>query len=412
MNGIQGKLDEFRGEFPGVKKVALSYSGGLDSAVVGTLLAQAGFSVLPVAADIGQQSDFPRIAKNAKTMFGSCAIADAREETADAVFRAIKANFGSDGRMNGGGFIRPVLARTLAESARKSGCQAIAHGSSGVGNDHLVMENSLRVLAPEMRIMAPVRDLDLKRDESLSFAKGMHLQTNLGRAGKFSADESLWGRMIRQGVSVDQSQSLAPDAYKWTTTPEKAPAKPEQITVAFENGIPVSVEINGKKIAGKAKMLAALNAVGGKHGVGRGEALEDKVVGLKIREVYECPGAKILLKAHRELEEMVLTARELSAKSHVEETWASLVRDGGWHTRLRRALDAFIDETSRAVDGEVELELYKGGISVKGRQSPHALYDTRLSGRDSKGVFSQKEARHYAKLHGLQDVIAYMIDVD
>ena len=145
---------------------------------------------------------------------------------------------------------------------------------------------------------------------------------------------------------------------------------------------------------------------------GRGEALEDKVIGLKIREVYECPAAKILLLAHRELEEMTLTSRELSAKRGIDAAWASLVRRGGWHTRLRRALDAFIDEIERAVDGEVLLQLYKGGVSVKGRQSPHALYDTRLSARDSKGVFSQKEARHFAKLYSLQDVIAYMVDVD
>ena len=412
MNNLQGKLGAFRNEFPGVKKVALSYSGGLDSAVVGTLLTEAGFSILPVVADIGQQSDFPRISKNAKAMFGSCAISDARGETADAVFRAIKANFGSDGKMNGGGFIRPVLARALATEARRGGCQAIAHGSSGVGNDHLVMENSLRVLAPEQRIMAPVRDLDLKRDESLQFARGKGLRTNLGRAAKFSADESLWGRTIRQGVSVDQSQAMPPDAYKWSVSPENAPAKPEAIAIAFDKGIPVSVKIKGKKTTDKVKIITGLNAVGGKHGIGRGESLEDKVIGLKIREVYECPAAKILLLAHQELEEMALTHAELSAKRTIDGIWTNLVRGGGWHTRLRRALDAFIDETERAVDGEVMLQLYKGGISVKGRKSPHALYDTRLSARDSKGVFSQKEARHFAKLYGLQDVIAYMIGVD
>ena len=410
MNSVQDRSGALKSEFPGVQKVALSYSGGLDSAVVGTLLMQAGFSVLPVVADIGQQSDFKRISKNASSMFGSCVAVDARDELSDAIFRAIKANFGTDGLMNGGGFIRPVLARALADSARKGKCQAIAHGSSGVGNDHLIMENSLRVLAPEMRIMAPVRDLDLRRDSTLEFAKKEGLLTNLARAGKFSADESLWGRMIRQGVSVDQSRPLPPDAYKWTVSPQGAPNRPETVEISFEKGIPISAKIGGKKITGKAKIISALNAAGGRNAIGRGEALEDKVVGLKIREAYECPGAKILLTAHGALEELTLTASELSAKRFVDGTWASLVREGGWHTRLRRSLDAFIDETQRAVDGTVTLELYKGGIVLKGRQSPHALYDTRLSGRDSKGVFSQKEARHYAKLHGLQDLIAYMMD--
>ncbi len=412
MTGLQGKLDAFKAEFPGVERVALSYSGGLDSAVVGTLLAQAGFSIHPVLANVGQQSDFPRIAENAKSMFGSCAIVDGREELADAIFRAIKTNFGSDGLLNGGGFVRPVFARTLAVEARRRKCQAVAHGSSGVGNDHLVMENSLRVIAPELRIMAPVRDLDLKRDSSLAFAKKENLKTNLGRAGKFSADESLWGRTIRQGVSIDQSHSLPPESYKWTVSPQDAPNRPETVEITFDNGIPVSVKVAGRKIKGKVKIIQALNAVGGKHAIGRCEAFEDKAIGLKIREVYECPGTVILLAAHRELEEMVLTARELLAKRYIGDTWAALVREGGWHTRLRHALDAFIDETSRAVDGTVSLELYKGGMSVKGRESRNALYDRRLSSRDSQGVFSQKEARHFAKLYNLQDVIAYMVKTD
>lgn len=412
MTGFQGKLEAFKAEFPGVERVALSYSGGLDSAVVGTLLTQAGFFVHPVLANIGQQSDFPRIAENAKSMFGSCAIVDGREQLADAVFRAIKSNFGSDGLMNGGGFVRPVLARALVFEARRRKCQAVAHGASGVGNDHLVMENSLRVVAPELRIMAPVRDLDLRRDSALAFAKKESLKTNLGRAEKFSADESLWGRMIRQGVSLDQSRSLSPESYKWTVSPQEAPNRPEAIEILFGNGIPLSVKVGGRKISGKVKIIQALNAVGGKHAIGRGEAFEDKAVGLKIREVYECPGAAILLAAHRELEEMVLTAREILAKRYVDDTWAALVREGGWHTRLRRSLDAFIDETQRAVDGTVSLELYKGGITVKGRVSKNALYDRRLSSRDSKGVFSQKEARHFAKLYNLQDVIAYMVGTE
>lgn len=399
-------------EYRGVSKVALSYSGGLDSAVVGTLLQKAGFAVLPVAVDVGQHSDFARIAKNAKAMFGACVTIDARQEVADAAFRALKASFGSDGRLNPGGMNRPALARALAGAARRNGCTAIAHGSSGVGNDHLNMENSLRVLAPEVRIMAPVRDLDLKRDESLEFAKEEKLATNLGRAGKFSADESLWGRVIRQGATLDAGEPLPEEAYQWTVSPQKAPAKPQTVVLEFLNGIPVTARIGGKKVTGAVQMMAALNETGGRHGVGRSEAMDDKVVGLKVREGYECPAARMLLFAHRALEEMTLTPKELSFKSYVDARWSRLVHEGGWHTRLRHALDAFIDETQRAVDGSVSLELYRGNVSLKGRSSPHALYDRRLSGRDSKGVFSQKESRHFAKLYGLQDIIAYMIDVD
>lgn len=399
-------------EYTGVKKVALSYSGGLDSAVVGHLLQSSGFEVYPVVVNLGQQSDFSRLEKNARAMFGACTVADARAAFSENISRAVKANAGYSEFANSDGISRPAMAQALVAEARKASCQAIAHGSSGTGNNHLHMENALRILAPDMRIIAPVRDLDMRRDESLLYAKKEKLATNLERAAKYSADENLWARSIRQGAAVDMSKPLPEEAYKWTASPESAPNKPAKIEVEFENGILVSAAINEKKITGKVELIAALNEIGGRHGVGRLDALDDKVVGLKVREIYECPAARIILTAHRELEALTLTTKELDAKGYVDSLWARTVHDGGWYTRLRRSLDAFIDETQRAVDGSVSLELYKGSIIVKGRKSRHALYDARLSGRDSKGVFSQKESRHFAKLYGLQDIIAYMIDVD
>lgn len=400
------------GEYTGVKKVALAYSGGLESAVIGSLLANSGFAVVPVVVNMGQKSDFARIERNARQMFGEYCHVDAQERLADSMVRAVKANYGSDGNMNSGGISRPVLALAMSEVARKLSCHAIAHGSSGTGNDHLIMENSLRVLAPEIRIMAVVRDLDMRRDEALEYAKKERLLVNLPRAQQYSSDENLWARTIRQGVAVDYSQPVSESAYKWTVSPQKAPSKPAEVELEFLDGIPLFAKINGRKVEGRAKMIAALNEIGGKHGIGRLEAMDDKVVGLKMREVYECPGALMLLAAHRELECITLTTKELDAKRYLDGTWARLVHDGGWYSRLRRGIDAFTDETQRAVDGTVALSLYKGGIAIKGRKSRHALYDARLSGRDSKGVFSQKESRNFAKLYGLQDVIAYLIDVD
>jgi argininosuccinate synthase len=412
MELLEKRAESLAGEYRGVRKAALSYSGGMDSAVVGSLLLKAGFEVVPVVVNIGQHSDLRRIAANAKAMFGSCVVADAREEFAENIFRGIKANYGMNGNVNAGGISRPALARALAVEARKTGCQAIAHGSSGMGNDHLNMENALRVLAPDMRIIAPVRDLDVRRDEALAYAKKEKLVTNIGRAEKFSSDENLWQRVIRQGSAIDHTRPLPEEAYKWTVSPQKAPDKAADAEVEFENGIPVSAKIGGKKIAGKIAIIEGLHEVGGKNGVGRLDAMDDKVVGLKMREVYECPAARILLSAHRELEALTLTTKELDAKDYVDSAWGRTVHSGGWHTRLRRALDAFIDETQRAVDGSVSMKLYKGGITVNGRKSKHALYDARLSARTTGGMFSQREARHFAKLYGLQDIIAYLMDVD
>ncbi len=412
MDNLSQRAKNLAKEYSNVKKVALAYSGGLDAVVVGTLLSDAGFSVLPVVVNIGQQTDFALLRKNAKEMFGCCEIVDATASFSENIFRSIRASFGMDGNMNVGGISRPAFAHALSVAARKNKCQAIAHGSSGTGNDHLTMENSLRVLAPDMRIMAPVRDLDMRRDEALAFAKEKNLETNLERAGHYSVDENIYVRSIRQGDAADLSHSLPEEAYKWTVSAQSAPDKPTDVEIGFENGSPVFAVVDGKKITGGAKMISKLNDIGGRHGVGRVDWLDDKVVGLKVREVYECPAARMMLKSHRELESITLTTKESDVKGYIDGLWGRLVHDGGWHTRLRRGLDAFIDETQRAVDGSVVLSLYKGSITIKKRASRHALYDTRLSSRDSKGVFSQKEARYFAKLYGLQDVIAYMIDVD
>lgn len=406
---LQKRACELVGEYRGVKKVALSYSGGLDSAVVGALLSRCGLEILPVAVDLGQKSDFAKIRKNSEKLFGSFVFIDAKEEFADSIHRLLKANFES---RNDGGVSRPVIAHALSKAAREHGCQAIAHGSSGVGNEHLIMENSLRVLAPEMRIMAPVRDLDMRRDESVSFAVAERLPVNMKRASSFSADENLWVRTMRQGLLAESGKRLPEDLYKWTVSPEKAPSKPSDIVVEFKDGIPMGVVIDGKKTTGNVNVIGALNRIGGNHGVGREEGMDEKAAGLKIHEAYERPAAAILLKAHKRLEELTLTTKELDAKKQIEAIWGRLVHDGGWHTRLRRCLDSYIDCASHPVEGKVSVRLYKGCASVGMVESRHALYDKRLSGRDRKGVFSQKEARHFAKLYGLQDTIAYLMDAD
>ncbi|MEM4348701.1 MAG: argininosuccinate synthase [Candidatus Anstonellaceae archaeon] len=404
------KLSEkLKQDYPSVKKVALAFSGGLDSIVAGKLLLEAGFEVLPVAVDVGQKSDFAKIEANARAVFSSCKMVDAKELFCQNAIRALKANFGADGRLNSGGISRPALASAIAKVALESGCDAVAHGSSGVGNEHLILENSFRTIAPELRIIAPVRDLDLKRDQSLQLAAKEKLPTNLLRAKKFSADENLWGRTIRQGIVLDPSAKLPPEAYKWTKSPQEAPAAPQQVRIQFSEGAPAFAQTEGKKATTPLEIFMLLNEVGGRHAIGRFDGVEDKAVGLKSHEVYECPAAAILLFAHRHLEALTLTVSELEAKSSIDAFWAKVVRQGGWYSRLRRSLDAFISEIEKPVDGEVLLSLYKGNILILGRKSNHALYDSRLS-RGKGGAFSQKDARQFAKLYGLQDVLAYLLD--
>ncbi|MCX8195171.1 MAG: argininosuccinate synthase [Candidatus Micrarchaeota archaeon] len=410
MEALEKRAKKLAEEYPGVRKVALSFSGGLESAVVGSILQECGFEVCPVVVDLGQKSDFSRIRKNATEMFGSCEHVDAKEYFIENIKRGIKANYGLRGNMNAGGLSRPAIARALVEAARRLSCQAIAHGSSGAGNDHLTMENSLRVLGPEMRIIAPVRDLDIRRDEALEFAKRRRLKTNLQRASKYSADENLWVRTIRQGEALDPTQPVEEEAYKWTVSAKDAPAKPSRVEVEFEDGVPSKAEIDGKRFFKMQEIILKLNEAGGRHGVGRLDSLDDKVVGLKAREVYECPAAQVLLAAHRQLEQITLTTKELDVKEYVELVWGRIVHDGGWYSRLRRSLDAFIDHTQRYVEGSVAISLYRGNIIVDGRKSKRALYDVRLSSQDSRGIFSQKEARQFAKLYGLQDIIAYLME--
>ncbi|MCX8197547.1 MAG: argininosuccinate synthase [Candidatus Micrarchaeota archaeon] len=400
---------KLRQDFPSVKKVALAFSGGLDSIVAGKLLLEAGFEVLPVVVDIGQQSDFAKIQQNAKSVFSSCKMVDAKGLFCQNTLKALKANFGSDGRLNSGGLSRPAIASVLSKIALESGCQAVAHGSSGIGNEHLILENSFRALAPELLIIAPVRDLDLKRDVSIQLAAKERLPVNLMRAKKFSADENLWGRTIRQGIAVDASSPLPKEAYKWTRSPQEAPSKPQEIEVGFVQGVPVYASAGKEEAKDPVAIFQLLNSVGGRHAIGRFDGIEDKAVGLKSHEVYECPAAAILLFAHRQLEALTLTVNELEASATAGLLWAKVVRQGGWYSRLKRSLDAFIDSLQQPVEGQIQLELYKGNIILKGRKSDRALYDSRLS-RSKEGVFSQRDAKQFAKLYGLQDVMAYALE--
>jgi argininosuccinate synthase len=408
MEEMVQKIKNLFKDMPEIKKVVLSYSGGLDSIVMGKLLELAGISVVPVVVDIGQKSDFKKIKENAEKLFGSCIIVDAKEEVLEGLLAAVKANFGKDDKITSGGITRAVISSALVKEARKQNCPAIVHGASGAGNDQFCIENSIKVLAPEIRVIALIRDLDLKRDEEIEFAKRLNLPVNLERAEKFSVDESLFGRIIRQGEVLDKF-SLPTGAYRWASVPSEASDKPEEIELEFENGIPKKLLIQKKQIENKLEIINMLNEIGGKHSIGITEGLDDKVIGLKIREIYEAPAISILLFAHKKLSELVLTKKELELKQKMDFEWAKLVNEGFWFSRLKLAIDSFIDEIENNVEGKIKIKLYRGNLSLVNIESKKSLYDRRLSARDSTGMFLQKDARYFAKLYGIEETIAYII---
>ncbi len=261
---------------------------------------------------------------------------------------------------------RPLIAKKMVEIAEKEGATGLAHGCTGRGNDQVRFDVTLGALAPDKKIIAPVRDWGMTREEEIEYAKTKGIPVSTA-AKMFSIDASVWGRAIECGLLEDASQEPPAEAYEWTVSPEKAPDKPEYVTIQFEAGIPVAV--NGKKLK-PLELIETLNTIAGKNGVGRIDHIEDRLVGIKSREVYECPAATVLLEAHKDLEKMVMTRHEVLFKQQIDAEWVFLAYAGLWVDPLKDDLDAFIDKSQENVNGEVKLKLFKGGLQVVGRSSP------------------------------------------
>ncbi len=402
---------EFEGEYKGVEKCVLAFSGGLDSVVMASMLREMGIEVVPVFVDLGQKvklKDVERLAKKVSSKFRHV---DARQDFVKNVEKAIKANCLAEGYVGSKSLSRPLIAKCLVDVAKEEGAQAVAHGSSGMGNDHLRMDNALNVLGPEFRIIAPVRDWNMKRDEEIEYARKKKLPMKTLEK-PYSDDENLWARSMRYELAKGREKD---SIFLWTVSPEKAPDRPTYAEIYFDNGVPVSVTIRDgrmKEVTSTKDVIPALNKEGGKNGIGRMDVVEDKVAGLKTRDIYESPAACILIAAHRELERLTLTSGELDVKSYIDNVWNRAVYDGKWFTRIRMALEGFIDYTQKAVDGKVTVKMYKGNVEIIDADSKHALYDERLGKRDKKSVWDQREARHFAKLYGLQDIMAFVIETD
>jgi argininosuccinate synthase len=380
----------------------LAYSGGLDTSVmIKWLQEKYNAEVITATVNVGQPEDLAEVEEKANNLgvLKHYSI-DAKEEFAtDYIFPAIKANALYEGKYPISTTLsRPLIVAKMAEIAEKEGATALAHGCTGKGNDQVRFDISIGALAPDLKIIAPVREWNMTRDEEIEYAKvhGIPVST---AAKKYSIDQSIWGRSIECGVLEDASKEPPEDAFEWTTAPEKAPDTPEYVTIKFEVGVPVALN---KEALAPLQLIEKLNKTAGKHGIGRIDHIEDRMVGIKSREIYECPAATVLIETHKDLEKMVMTRHEVLFKQQIDAQWTFLAYAGLWLDPLREDLEAFISNSQETVNGEVRVKLYKSGLHVVGRSSPMSLYDQNLVNYNIKTGFNQAYSEGFIQLWGLQ----------
>jgi argininosuccinate synthase len=380
----------------------LAYSGGLDTSVmIKWLQEKYNAEVITVTVNVGQPENLAEAEEKANKLgvLKHYSI-DAKDEFAkDYVFPAITANALYEGKYPISTTLsRPLIVKKMVEIAEKEGATALAHGCTGKGNDQVRFDIAIGALAPDLKIIAPVREWSMTRAEEIEYAKKHGIPVSTA-AKKYSIDQSIWGRSIECGILEDASQEPPEDAYEWTTSPEKAPNTPEYVTITFEAGAPVA--LNGEALAPLA-LIENLNKTAGKHGVGRIDHIEDRMVGIKSREIYECPAATVLIEAHKDLEKMVLTRHEVLFKQQIDAQWTFLAYAGLWLDPLKEDLDAFIAKSQENVEGEVRVKLYKGNAQIVGRSSPMSLYDQNLVNYNIKTGFNQAYSKGFIELWGLQ----------
>ncbi len=390
-----------------MEKVVLAYSGGLDTSVcIKWLQEKYGCKVITITLDVGQGKDFDAISEKAKNLrvLRHYSI-DAKEEFArEYVFPAIKANALYQGKYPvSSALSRPLIASKMVEVARKEGATAAAHGCTGKGNDQVRFDVTIKALAPDLKIIAPVREWNMTRDKEIEYAKSHRIPVSTSSGSPYSIDQNLWGRSIECGILEHPDQEPPEEVFEWTASIEKTPDEPEYLTLEFADGVPVGV--NGEKMS-PVHLIQELNTIGGNHGIGRVDHMEDRLIGIKSREVYECPAATIVLEAHKDLEKTVLTRHENSFKQQVDIQWAFLAYAGLWMDPLREDLEGFINKTQERVSGEVKLKLHKGGVRVVGRSSPFSLYDLNLATYNIGTTFDQRASKGFIELWGLPTVLA------
>lgn len=384
-----------------MKKVVLAYSGGLDTSVAVRWLAEHGWEVVAVAVDVGQPGDLNEAIERA----GSLGAVDARMVDAraryvdDFVLPALQMNALYGGRYPLiSALSRPLISEVLVDIAQETGADAVAHGCTGKGNDQVRFEVSLGALAPDLEVLAPVRDWGMTREETIRYAIERSLPVKTTKSSPYSIDENLWGRSIECGVLEDPWTSPPPDIYELTAAPEEAPRSARDIEISFEGGVPVGID--GETLS-PVNAIDATGKIAGTFGFGRIDVIEDRLVGIKSREIYEAPAALALITAHADLETLVLERALAREKKRLEATWAQLVYEGLWYSPLKSAIDDFARASAAAVTGDVRLRFTPSSCTAIARRSPNTLYDYSLATYDDDDAFNHSDASGFVKLWGL-----------
>ena len=401
---------------PPVRTIALAYSGGLDTSIIVPWLKEhyPGAKVICVAADIGQGDELDGVRQKAiASGADACYIEDLREEyVRDFIFPTLRAGAVYNRKyLLGTSMARPLIARRQVEVARQVGADALAHGCTGKGNDQVRFELTYMAFAPELPVIAPWREWDIRsREDALRYAaeKGVPVAATLTKI--YSRDRNIWHLSHEGGQLENPATAPAEDMFQLTADPvTAAPDTPDTVTITFEQGTPVAVD--GAPL-GPVDLLERLNVLGARHGVGRIDLVEDRLIGMKSRGVYETPGGTILYAAHSELEQLVLDRRTLAAKDVIAPRYADLVYEGRWWTTEREAYDAFVNVTQARVSGTVTMRLFKGSAQVVGRESPHALYDERFVTFGEDDVYQQSDAAGFIRLYGLSQRVRALKDLE
>ncbi len=397
-----------------IKKIVLAYSGGLDTSIIIPWLKDyyPGCEIIAVAADVGQGTELEGLeAKALKTGASKLYIEDLKTEFVESyIYPTLKAGAKYEGKyLLGTSFARPVIAKRIVEIAKMENADAIAHGCTGKGNDQVRFELTIKAFAPEMEIIAPWRIWDIKsRDEEIDYAIAKNIPIPVTRETNYSKDKNLW-HLSHEGLDLEDpaNEPNLDKILEMGVSPEKAPDKAEYVTISFEKGIPVAID--GKKL-GAVEIVTTLNKIGGKNGIGIDDIVENRLVGMKSRGVYETPGGTILYFAHEAMETLTLDRDTMHTKQELAGKFADLVYFGQWFTPLREALSAFVDSTQQTVTGDVKLKLYKGNISISSLTSPYSLYNEEIATFGEDHVYDQMDSKGFINLFGLPITVRAMAE--